>query len=193
MSVDNDFVESLPTGYRINGVAHFVQNTKPTGSAIAVGDRWYKPLDSSEWYWSGTYWLSLDFYTIKSDYKQDEITTSKSLSGSSCPGRPLSTGKSGVYFLSASVDFYPYQSTSAVDYWIFTHEVYYTDGTTETVASNSGASKTGSNWTHLETTINSPKNSLTKTILLAYCASNKVGTPPTCVCMTSLDFRYIHP
>ena len=55
-------------GQVINGVAHFVRTTKPTvridGSALVVGDRWYKPSDSTEWVWNGTYWLSESVYPI---------------------------------------------------------------------------------------------------------------------------------
>ena len=51
-----------------SGVAHFVRTTKPTtridGSALVVGDRWYKANDGTEWFWNGTYWLSSTEYTV---------------------------------------------------------------------------------------------------------------------------------
>ena len=52
----------LPNNTRINGVEHFYQTTKPTvrgdGSALVVGDRWWKVDDGTEWFWNGSYWLS---------------------------------------------------------------------------------------------------------------------------------------
>ena len=193
MPIDNDFIESLPSGYRINNIAHYCQNTKPTGSAIAVGDRWYKSVDGSDWYWNGSYWLSTNLFYIKSDYNQEEISITQNLSGAVFRGRDLSTGQSGIYFVSATIEFYPYYATSATDYWSFTHEVFYSDGSFETVATNSGASKTGSSWTQIRTVINSPKNSLTKALLFTYCSANKVGNPSTMVAMSELEFRHIHP
>jgi hypothetical protein len=52
----------ISNGTVINGVANFYQSTKPTtridSSALAVGDRWYKTNDGTDWAWNGTYWLS---------------------------------------------------------------------------------------------------------------------------------------
>lgn len=54
---------SISNGTIINGIANFYQTTKPTtrvdGSALVVGDRWYKIDDGTEWFWNGTYWLSV--------------------------------------------------------------------------------------------------------------------------------------
>ena len=59
-------------GQIINGVAHFVQNTAPTSrinaagqniGALVAGDKWYKTDDSTEWFWNGTYWVSLQLFT----------------------------------------------------------------------------------------------------------------------------------
>jgi hypothetical protein len=61
LDVVNDSTE-LGNGVIINGVANFYQTTKPItrvdGSALVVGDRWYKTNDGTEWFWNGTYWLS---------------------------------------------------------------------------------------------------------------------------------------
>lgn len=58
----------FPNNTRINGVEHFYQNTKPTirgdGSPLVVGDRWYKIEGGSEWFWNGTYWLSVEDYIV---------------------------------------------------------------------------------------------------------------------------------
>jgi hypothetical protein len=55
----------LPNNARIGNTEHFYQTTKPTargnGSALVVGDRWWKIDDGTEWYWNGTYWLSERF------------------------------------------------------------------------------------------------------------------------------------
>lgn len=49
-------------GTIVNGIANFTQSTKPTtradGSALVVGDKWYKSDEGTEWFWNGTYWLS---------------------------------------------------------------------------------------------------------------------------------------
>lgn len=53
---------TLPNNTRINGIEHFYQSTKPTvrrdGSALVIGDRWWKTDTTDEWFWNGTYWLS---------------------------------------------------------------------------------------------------------------------------------------
>lgn len=193
MSLDNDLVESLPTGYRINGVAHYCQNSKPTGSGIVAGDRWYKPADASDWFWNGSVWLSTQLFHVKSDYNQEEFTATKNVSGSVLQGRDISTGQAGIYFVSFTVDFYPYVATTASNYWSFTQDAFYLDGTVENIASLSGASKTGDGWHKLKTMINSPKSTLTKSLSLTYCAATEVGIATTMVCMTELEFRHIHP
>jgi hypothetical protein len=55
-------IRNLVNGSRINGVEHIYQTSKPTtrvdGSALVIGDRWWKTDDGTEWYWNGTYWLT---------------------------------------------------------------------------------------------------------------------------------------
>lgn len=50
----------------IRGVQHFYTATKPTarpnGSALVIGDKWWKTDDGTDWFWNGTYWLSPPFY-----------------------------------------------------------------------------------------------------------------------------------
>ena len=50
----------------IQGVQHFYTATKPTarpnGSALVIGDKWWKVDDGTDWFWNGTYWLSPPFY-----------------------------------------------------------------------------------------------------------------------------------
>lgn len=191
MTVDNENLADLPREFRTGTVTNFVNNTKPT--ALAIGDRWYKPVDGSDWFWNGSYWLSTNLFYVRSDYNREEITASKSVSGSVLQGRDLTAGESGIYFVSATVDFYPYTTTTVSDYWLFNHYAYYSDGTIETVASSSGPSKIGDTWNKLKTAINSPKNSLGKSLLLTYCTATEVGTAPNMLCMTELEFRHVHP
>lgn len=46
----------------VSGVQHFYTTTKPTtrpnGSTLAIGDKWWKTDDGTNWFWNGTYWLS---------------------------------------------------------------------------------------------------------------------------------------
>lgn len=53
---------TVSNNFRINGVEHFYQPTKPTTrgdlTALAIGDKWSKTDDGTEWFWNGTYWLS---------------------------------------------------------------------------------------------------------------------------------------
>lgn len=51
----------------IRGVQHFYTTTEPTtrpnGSTLAIGDKWWKTDDGTDWFWNGTYWLSSrEFY-----------------------------------------------------------------------------------------------------------------------------------
>lgn len=56
----------IPNGALINGVCHIYQSTKPTtrpnGSALVIGDKWYNISTGVEGFWNGTYWLSLSVY-----------------------------------------------------------------------------------------------------------------------------------
>jgi hypothetical protein len=51
-----------------NGFYQFVQNTKPTqraaGVPLVAGDRWYNTSNRTEWFWNGTYWLSLTEFLL---------------------------------------------------------------------------------------------------------------------------------
>ena len=55
-----------------NGFYQFVQDTAPTQRAVGVplvaGDRWYKPDDRTEWFWSGTYWLGEQYSSVFAQY-----------------------------------------------------------------------------------------------------------------------------
>ncbi len=61
-------IVSIPNPYIVNGVAHFVQDTKPTtrpGSASLVsGDIWYNPVTKTRGFYNGTHWLSDAVYTV---------------------------------------------------------------------------------------------------------------------------------
>jgi hypothetical protein len=51
----------IPNGALINDVCHIYESTKPTtrpdGSALVVGDKWYNTSTGVEGFWNGTYWL----------------------------------------------------------------------------------------------------------------------------------------
>lgn len=193
MGIDNDFVESLPTGYRINNVAHYCQDTKPTGSAIAIGDRWYKPVDGSDWYWSGSDWLSSETYTIKSDYKENSYSASGNISGGFLSGRAISTGRGGLFFLTASAAFYSGGATTATDYWRFDFQCVYGDGSLEVLATVLGTNKPANTWNRIELAINSKKNSSGKTFFLSYVSAYKIGVPQSIFAMTELEYKHVHP
>ena len=80
----------LPNNSRINGVEHFYQSTKPTvrgdGSALVIGDRWWKTDDSTEWFWNGTYWLSTEDQVIN-------YSTTSNISGAQILTYPFDTTK----------------------------------------------------------------------------------------------------
>jgi hypothetical protein len=66
-------IKSVPAAELVNpsqqnNVFQFVQTTKPTersaGVALVAGDRWYKTDDGTEWFWNGTYWLSLTEFLL---------------------------------------------------------------------------------------------------------------------------------
>lgn len=80
----------LPNNSRINGVEHFYQTTKPTtrgdGSALGIGDRWWKTDDGTEWSWNGTYWLGEKFVIGVDLRNRPEV------------GNPVVGKGSGVFF-----------------------------------------------------------------------------------------------
>ena len=58
-------------------LSQIVSTTKPVtrvdGSALAVGDRWYKDDEGSEWFWNGTYWLSQNLLTTDSYFNSSIV------------------------------------------------------------------------------------------------------------------------
>lgn len=84
----------LPNNSRINGIEHFYQTTKPTvrgdGSALSVGDRWWKTDEGTEWFWNGTYWLSVEEFSIGSRWEQ--------------PGRPTAQINTGSFETESFLD-----------------------------------------------------------------------------------------
>lgn len=52
----------IPNGALINNVCHIYQTTRPTtrpdGSALVIGDKWYNSDIRVDFFWNGTYWLS---------------------------------------------------------------------------------------------------------------------------------------
>lgn len=193
MGLDNDYIESLPTGYRINGVVQWCQNAKPT-TGLTVGDSWYKPVDGSEWYWNGTYWLSKENLVVGSDYRETQISTSINLWGTAFSGRDLSSGsRAGIYFLNATNVCYQAAATDASNYWSFTFYALYSDGTVDTLVTHTTASKPSDSWFELRSLVNSAKNSLGKTTILIYASIAKIGTPSYLYAMSSVQLKWIHP
>lgn len=70
----------LPNNSRINGIEHFYQTTKPItrgdGSALVIGDRWWKTDEGTEWFWNGTYWLSSIQYNLIINFGITQFVTS---------------------------------------------------------------------------------------------------------------------
>jgi hypothetical protein len=69
-----------------NGFYQFTQNTKPTqraaGVPLVAGDRWYNTSNRTEWFWNGTYWLSLTEFLLSIPAIVGQ-TTNQVLQGSS--------------------------------------------------------------------------------------------------------------
>jgi hypothetical protein len=100
----------LPNNSRINGIEHFYQTTKPItrgdGSALVIGDRWWKTDAGEEWFWNGTYWLSKQLYTWQGFYgsyssgtslnSSTNITNSQTLA--IYPNVPVVAGISAILF-----------------------------------------------------------------------------------------------
>lgn len=59
----------IPNGALINNVCHIYQSTKPTtrpdGSALVVGDVWYKSDEGMHWRWNGVLWVNSVEHQIK--------------------------------------------------------------------------------------------------------------------------------
>ena len=56
----------IPNGALINNVCHIYQSTKPTtrpdGSALVIGDKWYNISTGVEGFWNGTYFVSSQLF-----------------------------------------------------------------------------------------------------------------------------------
>jgi hypothetical protein len=191
MPLDNENLADLPNGYRINGTVNYSQSTKPTNNTI--GDCWYKPSDGTEWFWNGSNWLSKETLVLGSDYREQSISTAINLWGTAFSGRDLASGRSGIYYLNAANACYQTGATDAANYWSITFFAIYSDGTLETLASHTTASKPADQWFELRTAINSPKSSLGKTTILVYANIAKIGLPASIYVMSSVHIKWIHP
>jgi hypothetical protein len=103
----------LPNNSRINGVEHFYQATKPTvrgdGSALVIGDRWWKTDDGTEWFWNGTYWLGdINYVTLPRYSTSTSSSTSVSFHPQNdqvpIPGRKVLIESVVCYMSTASQD-----------------------------------------------------------------------------------------
>jgi hypothetical protein len=69
----------LPNNSRINNIEHFYQADKPItrgdGSALVIGDRWWKTDEGTEWFWNGTYWLSTVQYILTINFNQTQFSS----------------------------------------------------------------------------------------------------------------------
>lgn len=191
MGIDNDFIESLPNGYRINGTVNYSQTTKPT--ATAAGDRWYKPSDGSEWFWNGSHWLSKETLVLNSDYRETLISSTVNLWGTAFSGRDLATGRSGIYYLNAANACYQTGTTDAANYWSISFYGLYSDGVVESLATHTTANRPVDQWFELRTAVNSVKSSLNKTTILVYASITKVGNPPPLYAMSCIQIKWLHP
>src|SRR6476469_2978893 len=139
MPVDNNIGSEISNGYKQNGVTNFCQTTKPTASA--VGDRWYKPSDGTEWYWSGSLWLSKEDVIVGNDYRENAFSVNGTVWGTAFSGRRLSSNRSGVFFNYCTNCYYLTGVTTSTNYWTFSFYINYSDNTTELIATDSNPNK----------------------------------------------------
>lgn len=70
----------IPNGALINDVCHIYQSSKPTtrpdGSALVIGDKWYNTVTRVEGFWNGTYWVSSTKFIHSGTYFAARSTTS---------------------------------------------------------------------------------------------------------------------
>ena len=189
--LDNTLSDSLPNGYRSNGVVNFCQNTKPV--AVAVGDRWYKPSDGSDWYWNGSLWLSPETLVLGNDYKEIPISANGATWGAGLTGRTLSSGKSGIYFISIGNSFYSSSLSDFSNNWQIVYTAFYSDQTSDTIASLTNMNIGANIWAEVRSAINSQKSTVTKTLIFVYGTATKVGNPANVFVMTGLEFKWVHP
>lgn len=191
MPLDNTLSDALPSGVRIGGLANFVTNTKPT--APVAGDRWYKPSDGSEWYWNGSLWLSTQQIIIGSDYRESTFSTNGNVWGTALTGRRLASGRSGIYFVCCTNEYYLTAPTTASSYWTFNFFVNYSDNTAELLAAHSNPNKAADGWYEISSNILSAKSTLIKTATLIYASIVATGSPPPMYIMTSVELKWVHP
>lgn len=190
MPLDNNLVNELPNGYRVNGIVHFCQNTKPTASA--VGDTWYKPSDGSEWFWNGSYWLSRETILVSSDYREALISAAQTITAGSLSHRDLNPGTAAYWFVGVTINPYFLTATDAFNFWSFDVRVAYGDTSHEGMALITTPTRPADQWLKIFTSINSPKASLTKAAHLIYIAALKTGNPNSFYFMLTTSYKFIH-
>ena len=105
----------LPNNSRINGVEHFYQESKPTvrgdGSALTVGDRWWKTDDGTEWWWNGTYWLNTQIRSAVAQSGESGYSGSNGIQGG-----PF-LNPSGIFIIDACISFSVVTPNDISNYW----------------------------------------------------------------------------
>lgn len=113
---------SLQNGTLINGVCHINQSsvpaTRPDGSALVIGDKWYSPSTGVDAFWSGTEWLC-DPITIGAGSYINATTTQNSSSAAALSGYRLASF-TYQYFNSGTID--------STNRWTFTVKGLRSDG-----------------------------------------------------------------
>ena len=118
----------IPNGALINGVCHIYQSTKPTtrpdGSALMIGDIWYKIDDITQWFWNGTYWLSsLEYMLATAAANNLSVTTNQGMIESALPlptSDSLVSGQLNLFLTKAIINSREMLTNDDSNYWRFT-------------------------------------------------------------------------
>lgn len=177
----------FPNGALINGIAQINQSTlpvtRPDGSALVVRDKWYNTASGEEWFWNGTYWLSL---ILKSASYSGVATFSNSLLGY---GSGI-VSKSSLIFIECGKMVWNYTNYSVSNYWQIQLSLSYNSplgniANFTIIPTYNTSSGFGSYYQQSNLVVSSD-------ILSIRGWANKVGSPGNIVLSEGLMYRDIH-
>ena len=190
-------LSNIPNGYRVGGISHFYQATKPT--ALASGDRWVRTTDGTLWTWKPTIatpsggnlaaWVSDSLLSI-----HFEVTNAATTGN---PGRdvviyPTNPGLTDILLSRMVLSIRAVTATSNTNYWSVglgknspTGETYLGLTDYQTLPANTNQ--------RIQYVNNLQVDELTNPSNYYYLRHVRVGTPGNLFCGLTAFYRWIYP
>lgn len=164
---------------QINGklVAGIIATASPPSNP-AIGTVWFESSSNVLWFWNGTYWLSVQIFTM--DFPVgDEATLTTDVSIGKLPNEWRGGTVFDIYLLDFSAVIWHTGYTSGVDYWkiALKYRTFDVAETTVSVINDDGTEYTNDKMVMFKNTINTHYDLSSTDISVWRMDADKVGSP----------------